>query len=131
MTARGASLDELQVAQMLPDMEVRQRGGGPALPLRPARGETTILVWLHPPGCEECERYLEGLAGIREEFRIWEGRLLVISDLEQITGKAAGVIVADRYGQVFHVATAGPAHALPSPRELTEWLKFLGTLCPE
>jgi hypothetical protein len=43
----------------------------------------------------------------------------------------AGLVVADRYGQIFYVAHAESKHALPPPRELTEWLKYLGTLCPE
>jgi hypothetical protein len=121
----------LQVAQMLPDISVPQRGSGPLVPLRPARGETTVIVWTHPHGCRECERYLETITEIEDEFLVWEGRLLVLSSAQQVAGEGAGVIVADRYGQVFHISLAGARHALPPARELAEWLKFLGTLCPE
>ena len=43
----------------------------------------------------------------------------------------AGVIIADRFGQIFAVDDAGTEHALPPPREVEEWLKFIGTQCPE
>jgi hypothetical protein len=43
----------------------------------------------------------------------------------------AGVVIADRYGQVYYVSEAGENHAFPTPRELEEWLKFLATECPE
>lgn len=41
------------------------------------------------------------------------------------------VLVADRYGQIFEIMQAGAEHALPEPRELEEWLKYLATQCPE
>ena len=43
-------------------------------------------------------------------------------------------LVADRYGQVFHIDGAGGeagAHPGMEPRELEEWLKYLATQCPE
>ena len=43
-------------------------------------------------------------------------------------------VVADRYGQVYHVEAPGGeagAHAVMEPRELEEWLKYLATQCPE
>ena len=43
----------------------------------------------------------------------------------------AAVIVADRYGQIYEVYRAGTGHEFPAVRQLEEWLKFLGTLCPE
>lgn len=46
-------------------------------------------------------------------------------------GGAPRVIVADRFGDVYHVHDGGPAHALPEPRALEEWLRFIATQCPE
>jgi hypothetical protein len=59
------------------------------------------------------------------EFTAWDAQLLTFED-----GKAA-VIAADRFGQVFYARDAEPEHSFPTPRELQEWLKYLGTLCPE
>jgi hypothetical protein len=91
---------------------------------------------------------VERLAASGREFEDWDARLLVVlpeagrlpvafatvvSDTGGVlaeTGSAA-VIVADRYGQVFHAYGAGTGHQFPPPREIEEWLKYLGTLCPE
>jgi hypothetical protein len=45
--------------------------------------------------------------------------------------EGAGLLVADRYGQIFYIVQTDAKHELPSPRELTECLKYLGTLSPE
>jgi hypothetical protein len=46
-------------------------------------------------------------------------------------GGAPRVIVADRFGHIFHVEEGGQVHRLPEPRELEAWLRFLATQCPE
>jgi hypothetical protein len=56
----------------------------------------------------------------------------VVSDQRaRIADGSLKMVVADRFGQIFHISVAGASHDLPRPAELTEWLKFLGTLCPE
>ena len=83
--------------------------------LRPVLGQTTVIV-----SCGGCEDYLRMLADMDEEFQLWEARLIVLrADRDR-------VVVADRYGQVFYTDDA-----LTAPRQLAEWLKYLGTLCPE
>lgn len=120
--------------------------------LRESGGQITVLVTLHSSLCPGCRAYLDTLAPLAGEFDAWDGRLLVlvpgtIAEAKRLRlpyGKAladerehlasaafASVTVADRYGQVFHAARAGVAHDLPAVRDLAEWLKFLGTLCPE
>jgi hypothetical protein len=46
-------------------------------------------------------------------------------------GEPPAVIIADRFGHIYHVEAGGQAHAFPEPRELEEWLRFIGTQCPE
>jgi hypothetical protein len=46
-------------------------------------------------------------------------------------GEPPAVIIADRFGHIYHVEAGGPAHALSEPRQLEEWLRFIGTQCPE
>jgi hypothetical protein len=131
---------------MLPDIELTAAIGGAPIPLRSDRGLTTVVFWPHPFPCAGCHGYLERIADTADEFRVWEARLLVIASpaasckpapfgivaeswVRPLAG--AGLLVADRYGQIFFAMHAGIQHQLPSPRELTEWLKYLGTLCPE
>jgi hypothetical protein len=54
-----------------------------------------------------------------------------VSGVIDTFGGAPRVIVADRFGHIYHVEDGGPAHALSEPRELEEWLRFIGTQCPE
>ena len=137
---------DLRVGQMLPDIELPTTNGGVTIPLRPARGETSVIFWRHPFECADCDRYLATIADTADEFRVWEARLLIlaspaascrparfgiVAENGMFTLEDAGLVVADRYGQIFYVAHADGKHALPPPRELTEWLKYLGTLCPE
>jgi hypothetical protein len=113
-----------RVGQMLPDIVIPSTGGAP-IPLRSDRGEITVVFCPHPWECAAGDRYLETIAELEPEFRVWEARLLVLASAE------ASLVAADRYGQIFYAVQADATHQLPSPRELTEWLKHLGTLCPE
>ena len=42
-----------------------------------------------------------------------------------------GVLIADRWGEIVHVATAGREGTLPSVDELLEWVHFTEMKCPE
>jgi hypothetical protein len=102
---------------------------------------------MHSNDCRECLEYADSLRALREEFDVWDGVLFLISPgvdvavtqfgeavsdpKHQIADGGAAVLVADRYGHIFHVHDAGSGHQLPPPREIAEWLKYLGTLCPE
>lgn len=104
-----------------------------------------VLAVLHGADCESCTDYRRNLVAARPDFRAWDGRLVVaepqpVDDMEADTatvtvpdtfGGAPRVIVADRFGDVYHVREGGPAHELPEPRALEEWLRFIATQCPE
>lgn len=137
---------DLKVADMLPDLELRAAAGGASVPLRSPTTETTVVFRLHPFSCAGCSQYLRELARMESEFRIWDARLLVVIRssagaipdmpfgklvLSEHEPTQAGLIVADRYGQIFYLVQSSNHHNLPAPRELEEWLKHLGTLCPE
>jgi hypothetical protein len=136
--------------ELLPDVALPLIRSDLAEPLRPVFGRTTVLLLLHGPFCPTCQQYLDELGGLSEEFSVWEGRLLIVvpdtSPAYQCPAfglrvrdpeghlAAPGVayfLVSDRYGQVWASTPAGDPHLFPSPREITEWLKYLGTLCPE
>lgn len=147
MSVTEISLGNLRVAQMLPDVDLAPAGGGSPVQLRPVRSETTVILLPHAFKCAACERYAMELDALAAEFRAWDARLLVIAAApddwlqrlsfakaaihERDTASEAAVLVADRYGQVFHITRPGKEHAFPSPPEIVEWLKYLGTLCPE
>lgn len=140
------------IACFIPHLELPELRDGTPLQLREAGGKITILVTVHSPVCDGCREYLDSLAPLAPEFDSWDARLLVVvpgpianaralhltfgtvlrDDCGCIAdGISASVVVADRYGQVFETVRAGASHELPGPRELEEWLKYIGTLCPE
>jgi len=148
----ASAVSSLKLADFVPDIELPSARSGSAVRLNLPFGQTTVLVAVHSARCAGCQEYLNGLAPASGEFKIWEGRLLVIVPespdaakhlsvpfgqvLSDEAGRvadpgSASVIVADRYGHVFHASHASASHRLPSVRDLEEWLKYLGTLCPE
>jgi hypothetical protein len=50
---------------------------------------------------------------------------------ESMAVPSPGVVVADRWGEVYYVQEADRAAALPPPAELIDWLRFVRDECPE
>ena len=44
---------------------------------------------------------------------------------------AAAVLIADRWGEIIHVATAADVTGLPAPEDLIAWLEHVAHRCPE
>lgn len=128
------------------------------LPLRHHRKEGTFLVRVHGADCGACEAYLRTLEAHRDRLSAWYARgvavvpgpvaeartlderlgprlITVVADPEgegPLAGAGdAGLVLADRYGEVFHSVPAGPDHVFVEPRELEGWLQYLATQCPE
>ena len=133
-----------------------QTPDGPPVRLRRGGRFATVLVRVPPDASEELRAWLAEVDGARASFAHWDGRVVVVvagtvedsRALEESTGLrlpltidpagSAGegpedivIVVAGRWGEVYHVARAGNVQELPSPRELEEWLQFLATQCPE
>jgi hypothetical protein len=146
----------LTVGAFLPYLELAAAPGGRSVALRPRGRQATVAVRVHSAACPECRRYLSAVAGAASDLAAWDGRVVVLlpgalGDAETMRRElalpfpvasealdqaplidGAGVVIADRYGQIYHVADAGTGHeVLLPPRELEEWLKFLATQCPE
>jgi len=66
------------------------------------------------------------------EPRVPEYDSAAIITTTQIEGMPSpGVVVADRWGEVYYVQAADRASELPAPDELLEWLRFVQIQCPE
>jgi hypothetical protein len=147
----------LTVADFLPYLELPSPGGG-RVALRHGGRHATAVVVVHDATCDACRRYVAQVGAAADDLAAWDGRVVVLvpgslGDAAAFTSalelapavkvvatdaddaaalvEGAGVLIADRYGHVYDVTTAGNGHALPAPRELEEWLKFLATQCPE
>lgn len=157
--ARGEGMESpLPIGSRLPALTSRTRSG--ELRWRdPARG-STVAVFLQSSDREADLEYLVGLTEAAEEFRNWDGTMIVVAPgsgagdepplgddvprtlavVTDVTGEAehcgvvAGedaILIADRWGQVYHGARGDSPATLPTPGEIVEWLKFLATQCPE
>jgi hypothetical protein len=87
-----------------------------------------VLVTL-PESCGQ-SRYAFELSARAAEFRNLKGTCVITRD--PVTGvPAPSVLVADRWGEVVHVAPAADENGLPTPSELLEWLDYVERKCPE
>jgi hypothetical protein len=51
---------------------------------------------------------------------------------DAVTGvPCPGVVVADRWGEIVHIAAGSEARELPLPQELVEWVTYVQHQCPE
>ena len=87
-----------------------------------------VLVRLPAEPSEADARYLAALAARAAAFEASTAVVLVTRDpIDGIPG--AGVVVADRWGEIFHVAHAADAASLPSADALIEWVDFVQRQC--
>jgi hypothetical protein len=70
------------------------------------------------------------LAARASDFRDLQAACVVTTD--RVNGfPTPGAIVADRWGEVVHVAAPNDVGGLPTPVELIEWLDYVARRCPE
>ncbi len=126
----------------------------------PARG-STVAVFLQSDDRDADLAYLRALDSSARDFRLWDGRVIVvmpgrpsepgaraegverptsISVVTEAYGEAEhcgvrggedAILIADRWGQIYHGARGATPAALPTPAEIEEWLQYLATQCPE
>jgi hypothetical protein len=140
-TASGASLD---VGGRLPALT--RADGTPVWRPQYTR-DSVLLAVLHGAECGPCTRFRQDLTRAQPDFRAWDGKLVIaapgdhegaagvaepaVARVPDAVGGPPAVIIADRFGHIYHVEAGGQAHAFSEPRELEEWLRFIGTQCPE
>lgn len=115
--------------------------------------QATILIFTHPGGCSECADYLIEAGTVAGDIGDWATRLVAVlpdgagpdglpfattadpdgsarSRLGIPPGDAA-VLLTDRWGEVFEVATFDADHDFPLPRQLVESSKIVDISCGE
>ena len=88
-----------------------------------------LLVSL-PPDDPTAAAYATSLSVLELDLAAYDAVLLVTTT--RVEGvPSPGVVVADRWGEVYYVQEADRAAGLPAPDELTDWLRFVRNECPE
>ena len=146
----GSTRHLIKERQVLPRLTLPRADGDGKMTL--TGQQSSLLVFVHTGPCADCAAYLGELAGSLDDLRGWATRLLVVTGradvgdqpfpvLRDDDGAArhrlgigdeeAAVLLTDQWGEVFEVATFGPDHGFPLPRELVESAKIVDLSCGE
>jgi hypothetical protein len=64
------------------------------------------------------------------EFDIHDAECVMTRDV--IVGlNTPSAVIADRWGEIVHIAESSTSAGLPAPQEIIDWLEYLGQRCPE
>jgi hypothetical protein len=90
----------------------------------------TLLLVSVPPEDATADAYVRSLSSRTEVLQELNTAFVATADV--VPGvPQPGVVVADRWGEIYYVQEAANAAALTGPDELIEWLRFVQNECPE
>jgi hypothetical protein len=129
-TRDGTRWTMLQRGDSVPHFQVTTVGG--ALFSYSTIWQRQNLVLLCLPAAEsQCSgTYMSELVARKSEFGAKDAECVVTRDPVAGVG-SPGIIVADRWGEIAHVAQATHVDDLTSPEDLLDWLDYLEQRCPE
>ena len=74
--------------------------------------------------------YVESLIAKESDLRAYDTAFIVTTDV--VRGiPSPGIVVADRWGEIYYVLEASSASDLADPVTLIEWLRYVQSECPE
>ena len=118
----------LQPGDQVPHFEVRTLTGDVFRYATIWQHKNLVLVSLSNAGADDGDP--SAVARRSADFQANESTCVITRD--HVPGvPAPGVIVADRWGEIVHVAAAPHVSALPAPEELLAWLDYVVRRCPE
>ncbi len=88
-----------------------------------------VLIGFLDPASDAARAYRRELSRREADLTAWDTLLLVVTHLPGCTAPA--VVIADRWGEVRHVAHPADDRGLPGIDDLIEWLRFVQAECPE
>ena len=113
----------LNRGDLVPHFEVTTTGGACVRYADHWQRRNLLLIALPASGAEDYIRSLE-----RQMPELTAHDTVCVITRDSIRGiDALGVVVADKWGEIHHVAHAKSAADLPGPEELIEWLRWVNT----
>ena len=89
-----------------------------------------VLITLPASDSASSRVYVSQLAADLPGFSDQDTEWIVTKDV--VAGLARpGAVVADRWGEIVHVAAGSDVDDLPRPSELFQWVAYLQIQCPE
>ncbi len=143
---------DLQPGDILPTRTLPPLAGGSPVRLGPHRRRSQVVVVTHLQPCDECADYLTALAAVSDRIRAEKADLIAVVGPawgERASSLPVGlvedrtisdslspmatpvVVVADRFGQLFHLFDAGSEHRFPGHERVLAVLLDIAIRCPE
>ena len=123
---RPGRLTMLQQGDHVPHFTVPDAAGASAAYSRVWQRKHLVLVRLRDPSPSAMATLADALASIEDE----DTALIVTrGDIDGIPG--AGVLIADRWGEIVFAAHAERDSDLPDADEIREWVRYVRMKCPE
>jgi len=130
MSVQGKEGHPLRAHDLLPMFTVTDAISGRTFEYREAWQRKPIVLVLTSPDDPTAQAYVESLSTRTAAIAGHEAILVVTAD--PVPGLAApAVLVADRWGEVYHVAAAARAADLSPAGEILDWLQYIRKECPE
>jgi peroxiredoxin len=120
----------LQPGDSIPHFEVKTLGGELFSYSTVWQRRNLVLLAIPAAESEAPGAYLSRLVALRPELTAKDAECVVTRD--RVPGiQSPAVVVADKWGEIVHVATASQVDHLTSPQELLDWVEYLDRRCPE
>lgn len=112
---------------LVPDFDVTTLGGSHVRYADHWQQRNLLLVSLPASGADA---YARALDAHMPELTAHDTVCVMTTDRIQGIAPPA-VVIADKWGEIQHIAGAASAADLPRPEELIEWLRWVQMHCPE
>lgn len=120
----------IRAHDLMPMFTAPNRADGTPVDYRGIWQRKNLVLVTLPDDDPTADSYAKSLSIRQPELTSEDTRLIITSS--RIDGiPAPGVVVADRWGEVYYVASATRAFELPEPDELMEWVRYVRNECPE
>jgi hypothetical protein len=120
----------LHRGELVPHFDVTTLGGETVSYASIWQRRNLVLVTLATSDPEASRHYVSRLTARIPDFT--EHATACVITRERVPGiPRSGVLVADRWGEIVHVAAVSDVGDLPAPEELLEWIEYVQSQCPE
>ena len=119
----------IRVRDLMPMFTARTVSGTPVRYQDVWQRRNMVLVIL-PEGDPTASAYASSLRTLIESV-VSSDTTVVITTTVIAGMPCPGVVVADRWGEVYYVQAAAQASELPSADELIAWVRYVQVQCPE
>jgi hypothetical protein len=120
----------LQRGDLIPHFEVTTLGGERINYATIWQRRNLLLVTLRDSDSDAARNYVSELTDRIPQFRARKTECVMTR--EQLPGiPHPGALVADKWGEVIYVRAAAEVADLPSAEDLSDWIDYVESKCPE